>query len=253
MRCQRVNLATVNTFWSADVPFIPLFGTDHLLYIGIMMVALIGLLSGRSWVRAHAEGLRWTFLGISSAQVVTLYAWYFLETGFDAAEALPLHISRISSLLGIAYLATRRSGFMDVMFYFSLFAYFTFLLPQRIYSITHVIGWSFLISHIMNILLPIFAAVAYGWRPTLPALKRAFGWFVVYFVAILVINPLVEGNYFYQRDRPIAFFQNWPDAAFAALSLAVTFAIFWLGYGASRASIRRSDAVLTAQAPEAAH
>ncbi|HZK05422.1 MAG TPA: TIGR02206 family membrane protein [Actinomycetaceae bacterium] len=228
----------MNSFWDADVPFISLFGPDHLMYMAIMLLCLAGLIFGRRWVRAHSEPMRWVLMVISSAQFVALYLWYGLETGFDLAEALPIHISRISTILGIWFLATKNLKVLDVLFYFGLFAYFTFLLPQRIYPITHIIGWSFLISHIMTILLPIFAAVAYGWRPTIPALWRSFAWFLLYFAVVLMVNPAVGGNYFYLRDRPIPFMQDLPAIIYNSLSVIVTFAIFWIGYGISRVIVR---------------
>lgn len=229
----------MNSLWDVDTPFIPLFGTDHLLYIGIMLACLTGLLVGRRWVRRNREAMRWTLLGISLAQFLTLYAWYVFETGFDLAEALPLHISRVSTILGIAFLATRSRRVMDVAFYLGLFAYLTFLMPQRIYPITHVIGWSFLISHIITILLPVFAVIAYGWRPTIPALWRSFGWFLAYFALVLAVNPLVGGNYFYLRDRPLL--HDLPSPLYEIGSVAVTLLLFWIGYLVARAILGAAD------------
>ncbi|MDO5495364.1 MAG: TIGR02206 family membrane protein [bacterium] len=229
----------MNSFWDVDVPFIPLFGVDHLLYIAIMAVCLAALLTSRHWVRRNREWFRWVLFGVSAAQFTVLYAWYLLETGFDLAEALPLHISRASTILGMAFLATRSRRVMDVAFYLGLFAYLTFLMPQRIYPITHVIGWSFLISHIMTILLPVFAAIAYGWRPTVPALWRSFAWFLGYFALVLVVNPLVGGNYFYLRERPLL--KGLPSPAYEALAVAVTLLLFWIGYLVARAIVRAAD------------
>nr|NLD41193.1 TIGR02206 family membrane protein [Actinomycetales bacterium] len=229
----------MNTFWDVDTPFIPLFGVDHLLYIGIMLACLAALLLGRTWVRRHRERLRRVLLGTSVAQFAALYAWYVTETSFDLAEALPLHISRISTILGIVFLATRNRRVMDVAFYLGLFAYLTFLLPQRIYPITHAIGWSFVVSHVLTILLPVFAVIAYGWRPTAPALWRSFGWFLAYFLVVLVVNPLVGGNYFYLRDRPIL--AGLPSPLYEALAVSVTLALFWLGYLMANAILRGRD------------
>ena len=83
----------MNSFWDKDVPFIPLLGPDHLLYLGIMAACLVALLAGRGWVRRHSEGVRWALLVVSAAQFLTLYAWYATEFGFDPSEALPLHIA----------------------------------------------------------------------------------------------------------------------------------------------------------------
>lgn len=222
----------MNTFWDKDVPFISLGGSDHLLYLGIMAACLVALLALRGTVRRHGEPLRWILLVISGAQFVTLYAWYATEFSFDPAEALPLHISRISTILGLWFLATRDLRVMDVHFYFGLFAYVTFLLPQRIYPATHAIGWSFVISHVLTILLPLFAAIAYGWRPSVRGLWRAYAWFLVYFTTVLVVNAVVDGNYFYLKHRPVL--AGLPTPFYEGLALVVTLCAFWLGYLISR-------------------
>lgn len=222
----------MNTFWDKDVPFIPLFGPDHLLYLGIMAACLAALIAGRRWIASHAEPIRWTLLAVSGLQFATLYAWYATEFGFDLSEALPLHISRVSTILGLWFLATRNLRVMDVLFYFSIFAYFTFLVPQRIYPATHAIGWSFVISHVVTILLPLFAAIAYGWRPSFEGLRRAWVWFLVYFAVVIVVNPLVDGNYFYLKHRPLL--KGLPSPAYEILAVVVTLVGFWLGYVISR-------------------
>ncbi|GAA2179683.1 hypothetical protein GCM10009785_07270 [Brooklawnia cerclae] len=222
----------MDSSWDAGTPYITLFGPDHLAYIAGLLIVLAALLTGRSWVRRHATGLRRAILGLSVAQFTGLYLWYFLETGFDVAEALPLHISRTTTILGLVFLITRRPAWLNVQFFFGLFAYATFVLPSKIYPVTHVIGWSFFVSHTINIALPIFAGIAWGWRPTVRGLWKAYGWFLVYFVAAVVVNRLVGGNYFYLRDRPLL--KSLPSPWYELGALAATLAIFWIGYGVSR-------------------
>src|SRR5699024_7240236 len=109
-----------------------------------------------------------------------------------------------------------------------LYAYASFSYPQQIQPVDNVLGWSFWINHAVTLLLPFFAWLTEGWRPTVPALWRAFGWFLVYYAAALVTNALTGGNYFYLRDRPIA--AGWPDWAYLPGAALLTLALFWLGY-----------------------
>lgn len=103
----------MNIFWSEQAPFIKLFGLNHLLYIGIMFLLLLLLVHYRGKVKEHRETVRKVLLVISFAQQILLYSWYIFETGFDSAESLPLHISRISSLIGIYYLFTPLYNFLS--------------------------------------------------------------------------------------------------------------------------------------------
>lgn len=218
----------MNIFWSEQAPFIKLFGLNHLLYIGIMFLLLLLLVHYRGKVKEHRETVRKVLLVISFAQQILLYSWYIFETGFDSAESLPLHISRISSLIGIYYLFTKSEKAMNILFYFGLYAYGSFLVPSRVYAIYHIVGISFLVNHVITLLLPIFASIAYEWRPTLKSLFTSYGYFLLYFFFVYFLNPLIDGNYFYLKIRP--FLQTLPDNIYNPAALAATFALFCIGY-----------------------
>jgi hypothetical integral membrane protein (TIGR02206 family) len=205
---------------------------DHLIYLLLFTAALASLILNRDRIRANRKWYSYGTLVLSILQQVLLYSWYFLEMGFDLSESLPLHICRIASLLGIWYLLTKRSKVMDTMFYFGLYAYGSFLYPQRIYPVYHVIGISFIINHIITILLPWFAFIAYDWRPDFRGLIRSSVWFLIYFTFVYFLNPLIDGNYFYLKYRP--FFQDWPDIIYVPFVLAFTLCSFAVAYFIAR-------------------
>lgn len=216
------------TFWNHHEQYIPVFGADHLLYMGILLILLAWLVGSRNRIRHNPEPLRRAFFWISLLQQSVLYFWYALETGFDPGEALPLHICRISTLLGIVYLVNKHNRLMDVVFYFGLYAYGSFLYPSLVYSLQHVIGWSFLVNHAITILLPFFAYFAYDWRPERSGLRLASTLFLGYFLIVYLVNPWLDGNYFYLKQRP--FFETMPEAIYVPVLIFFTLFIFWLGY-----------------------
>lgn len=222
----------MNYFWNEDVPYIHLFDVHHNLYIVLMITLLIILIKYYKQVQLHQDIIRKWLLVFLVIQQVGLYSWYILEMGFDIGESLPLHISRISSVLCIVYLMTTKKKVMHVLFYFGLYAYGSFLYPSRVYPIYHLMGLSFFVNHAVTILLPIIAAITTNWRPTLPALFKAYGWFIIYFFFVYFLNPLIDGNYFYLKHRP--FFGYLPDTQYILLVFFATFAIFLIGYYASR-------------------
>lgn len=223
----------MNKYWDEEVPFISIFDGHHLFYIALMLILLLLMITQYDKIKEYSEQLRKGILIVSIGQQILLYSWYIFEMGFDLSESLPLHISRISSILGIIYLLTKKKKVLNVLFYFGLFAYGTFFYPQRVYPFYHVIGISFFLNHAITILLPIFAAIAYDWRPTFPAALRAYGWFLIYFVFVYFLNPLIDGNYFYLKHRP--FFAHLPDIIYVPGVLLATFLIFVLGYFLSKA------------------
>ncbi|WP_186763898.1 TIGR02206 family membrane protein [Planomicrobium sp. CPCC 101079] len=212
-------------FWSEDAAYLRPFDVNHWVYIAVLLAVFILLVRKKAFVREKRKKISMIVLTVSLFQQVLLYTWYYFETGFHLSVSLPLHISRISTLLGMVYLLTKNAKVMDILFYFSLFAYGSFLYPMRVYAIEHVMGQSFLINHIITLLLPYYARMAYGWKPAPFSFLKAYAAFLVYFAVVLIVNPLVDGNYFYLKFRP--FFKNWPELAYNTTILVVVFAGFW--------------------------
>lgn len=206
-------------------------GPDHLIYVGLLLVCAGILLLGRSMVRRHATAIRRTAAVVVLIQQCTLYGFYLLN-GAGAHEALPLHSCRIAALLALVWLLTRWRPALDVAFFLGLYAYASFSYPQQIQPVDNVLGWSFWINHAVTLLLPVFAWITHGWRPTVGALWRAYAWFLLYYAAALVANALTGGNYFYLRDRPVA--AGWPDWAYLPGAALATLALFWIGYAGAR-------------------
>lgn len=130
------------------------------------------------------------------------------------------------------WLLTRWRPALDIGFYLGLYAYASFSYPQQIQPVDNVLGWSFWINHAVTLVLPVFVWLTEGWRPSIPALWRAYGWFLVYYAVALAANAVTGRNYFYLRDRPIM--ADWPDWAYLPGAALVTLALFWVGYGGAR-------------------
>ncbi len=201
------------------------------MYILTLALAAFLLVTQRHWVRAHSQQVRATVLVASVLQQTALYGMYAL-TGWDWGESLPLHISRVSAVLCVVYLATGSKRVMNVLFYFSLFAWISFTYPQEVWPFWNLFGWSFLVNHVITLLMPVLAWVTSDWRPSKAALWRAYGWMVVYSLVALSANAVTGGNYFYQRSMPV--FGALGQPLYYLGCLAAGLVMFWLGYGASR-------------------
>ncbi|GAA4873040.1 hypothetical protein GCM10025788_09060 [Serinicoccus chungangensis] len=121
---------------------------------------------------------------------------------------------------------------MDVLFSFGLWAWASFAYPQNIQPPTTLLGLSFFVNHAVTLLLPALAWLTTDWRPSVPALWRAFGWFGLYLCVAVAANAAFDGNYFYQRERPLLPWLGQPGYLLA--SVLATLALFWLGYAVSR-------------------
>ena len=218
----------MEVMWSQHTPYIEPFDMQHFIYIGILVSTLALMIRNRDSIRENRELYGRVILGLSVFQQILLYTWYGLEMGFNLSESLPLHICRISSLLGIWFLISRNHKVLDVMFFFGLYAYGSFLYPSRVYPIYHAIGISFVLNHAITILLPWFGYIAYGWIPNKEGMKRSMILFLGYFMFVYLLNPIIDGNYFYLKYRP--FFTQWPEHIYVPFIVSFTLAGFYLAY-----------------------
>lgn len=207
--------------------YITLFNPDHIIYILGLIIIGVTLFIKRDAVKENRKMITAVILIISIFQQILLYSSYYFILDFDLGESLPLQISRVNTILGIIYLLTRNEKVFRVLALFGLFAWLSFLYPSRVYGITHPIGWSFFINHVVTLLLPFYGIIAYNMKiKTMDSLK-VFPWFVLYVAVAYFANMLTDGNYFYLKHKPI--FAGLQDIFYIPLSLVFTFALFKLG------------------------
>ncbi len=214
-------------FYAHSAPYVKLYSLEHILYLLVCFAAVFLFIRCRRSIALHRDTVGKVLLGILLfQQIFLLYGWYLLVSDVLLKEALPLELCRVSSLLTIVFLITKDKRFMDVIFYFSIYALCSLFYPKNVYHFLHVNGLSYMINHLMTVLIPIFGAIAYSWQPTWKAFRRAAVAFTVYLPIVIVVNHLTGGNYFYLVDRP---FWNGMDARlFTALAYAVTIGGFAL-------------------------
>ncbi len=218
---------SLDYFVSPDAPYLKIYTLPHILYLLFCFSAVFFFIRYRKLIREKRVLVGKIILGIILfQQIFLMYGWYLLFEDELLANALPLEMCRISSILTILFLVTGNTGFMDVIFYFSIFALCSLFYPKNVYHFLHVNGVSYMINHLMTVLTPIFGAIAYGWKPGWKAFRRAAITFTVYLPVVIVVDQLTGGNYFYLVDRP--FLNSMEAWAFDALAYGVTIVGFAL-------------------------
>ncbi len=218
----------MNTFLDPNVPYIKLFGIEHLINVVIIMSLFVLIILNRNKLKTYSKQLRTVLLILTIFQQILLYSWYALETGFDLGQALPLHLCRISTLLSIVYFITLNQNIMDIVFYFGLFAYGSFALPIAIHPLTHALGISYIINHSLTLLLPFIAWFAFDWRPKRKNLHLSIILFLFYFIIAVGANALFDGNYFYLVKRP--FLQQMNVYIYYSITLIFTLSVFSIAF-----------------------
>lgn len=207
--------------------YITFMGPHHLLYLAILLVLTILIIIMRSHIHQHFNIWRWIIFIVSLCQQAMLYGTY-LTQGFPLSEALLLHISRINSLLGIFCLLTLNTETIKIFTLLSSFAWLSFIYPSRVTPIYDPLGLSFLINHCVTVLLPY---AFYFYRPFTLS-KKDLGKtsivFLSYLILVLVINPLVNGNYFYLQSKPII--PQAPTWLYLLVSVLIALILFIIQY-----------------------
>jgi hypothetical integral membrane protein (TIGR02206 family) len=217
-------------FW-ADVPWeerLQLFSTSHILFL-LSVIFVVGLFVYKlDWVRDHWKQVRIVMLVISGIQFIVFYTWSFTELGFSLEAGLPIHLCRLSTILGLYFLMTEDRRVFHALYFMSAFAIVAIVYPSNVHPLyTHVVGYTFQISHIMILLVWIVGVFLYGYRPTYRILNTAI--LVFFFVELFVwrFNYWVgDGEYLYLRsdvNRP--FLTSWPDLAWIAFTIGLSYLI----------------------------
>lgn len=206
--------------------YIEIFGPNHLFYFIVLIIFTALLFTNQTYIRKHSNTISKVIVVISILQQFLLYGSYALLGEFTLQESLPFHISRINTILGIIFLFTKSKTLFNIVAYFSVFAWLSFIVPANIEPITHPRGVSFLTNHVITLLLPFYGMIAYGYNVQASARKTVIGWFLLYFVFVAFFNPLVNGNYFYLRDKPI--FASLPNIIYYPGAIVVSIILFFI-------------------------
>lgn len=203
-----------------------ILGPSHLIYITSLALATFLLFRYREFVYEYRRKFTIGILIVSLAQQVLLYSSFAIIIDFDLSESLPFHLSRINTLIGIIYLITGNRKLQKFILYFSVFAWLSFLYPVAVQKINHPLGVSFLVNHIITLLLPFYNLITQKIRLQTGERNKVFMWLIIYTIAIYFFNPLVDGNYFYLVDKPVMGFL--PDLIYIPLMWAASYILFMI-------------------------
>lgn len=207
--------------------YIKLLGPDHLLYLGGLVFLIYLLFFKTSWIKERRALVDKVLIFVIIIQQLLLYGSYFIYTGFDLSESLPIHVCRICSLLVLTFLITKNPRVFEITTYFGLFALLSFIYPSKVYGLNHPIGYSFFICHATNFLAGSYGILIHDMKLRPGSQNRAFIGFLIYLSLVVLINPLVDGNYFYLKHKPV--FAFLPDYIYIPLVSLATYAYFLLG------------------------
>lgn len=207
--------------------YIKIFGPMHFTYIGILILFTYLLFRKRQVIYKNRKKIDLYLIGIILFQQIIMYKTYFNINGYDFSDGLPLHACRVSSILLLIFLINKNEKIAHLQAYFASFALLSFIYPSRIDTITHPMGLSFIINHIYNLLGGSYTYFAYHLDHSVKIYKKqAYILFLAYISVVLIINPILDGNYFYLKDRP--FGEMFPESLYIPITIIFIYILFSL-------------------------
>ncbi|AYW47466.1 TIGR02206 family membrane protein [Tetragenococcus koreensis] len=218
----------MDQFFNAARPEITIGGKDHFLYLFIIIALLTLLFCYQRQVKIYEKTVMWIVLLLALIQRGLSLA-YFISIGeYTLAEALPLHICRLVCLFIILQFFLQKDWLDQIIFFWGLFAYASFVYPVEISPLTHVMGITFVLLHSLNILFPLVRYFTVGFVPSFRGSLLAVVLFAIYLPLVAVFNELTDGNYFYLVERP--FFHNMASLPYFLLNFfGVSIAFLMVG------------------------
>ncbi|QGU93764.1 TIGR02206 family membrane protein [Clostridium bovifaecis] len=135
---------------------------------------------------------------------ISLYFWYASNGKLTLKEALPLYLCRISLILSIIMMFNNSRKIFDILYFWGLGGASIALIfhDTSLYPFPHYIFIQFFISHGGILISVFFMMFIYGYSPNINSLIRTSIWTLIYFMFIIPINYIVDGNYCYLRYKP---------------------------------------------------
>lgn len=175
---------------------------NHAIYLAGIAIILFLLFKFRYQIKENSGRVMLGILVFAVVQRIVSVSYYVIIGEFTVTDSLPLHICRVVCYLIIIQFFVKKEWLDQVIFYFGLFAYASFIYPVGISPAIHMLGISFFMLHSLIIVYPIFRYFTHGIIPSLKGSFQSAILFAVYLTGMQLLNNAIGSNYFYTEDRP---------------------------------------------------
>lgn len=204
-------------FFNAVRPIITIGGFDHFIYLFIIVNLFIITIRCRNSIRKYSNRVMFGILVIALLQRILSIDYYIYIENYTLGESLPLHICRLVCILIIIQFFIRKDWLDQLIFFWGIFAYASFIYPDDISPLTHILGVTFVLLHSLNILFPLIRYYTVGFVPTFRGAGVSAAIFIIYLPTMVLLNFWTDGNYFYLSERP--FLHNMNNIPYFLINL----------------------------------
>lgn len=188
-------------------PF-PLYASDHLLGLGIIILLLIMLVLNKETIKKDKRlrnCIQFLIAAVLILQQSLLYMWYVTSGNFTWGETLPLYTCRTAILFMILTLLTNNKRFFYIAYYWGLVGGIMALLTPDTsgFIFPHIMFVQFFFGHGGLLLAIVFMIAVHGFKPDKASLQGTIRFTLIYFIGVGLFNYIVGGNYCYLRHKPL--------------------------------------------------
>ena len=191
--------------YNYDGPPFELYGTGHLIALGIVAAALAFFIWG--WKNPTDAGKRRARVILFCVFLVCELSWYIwnvAEGVWTAQQHLPLHLCSLSSL-AVLYLLVRQDYRVYEIFFFIGIAGAsqTLITPEAAnFGLPHFRALQTLSAHGLIVIVFVYLTTIEGMRPTWKSVWKTLLFANIYMFLITPVNYLLGSNYMYTLRKP---------------------------------------------------
>lgn len=192
----------MQSFLDPNAQTVQIGDINHVSYLIGIAIVLFLLFKFRHLIKEYPKKVMLSVVVFAVVQRIVSASYYFLVGEFTVTDSLPLHICRLVCYLIIIQFFVRKQWLDQVIFYWGIFAYASFIYPVGISPAFHMLGFSFFMLHSLIIVYPMVRYLITGFVPSLKGSFQAAIIFAVYLTCMQLLNNAIGSNYFYTEDRP---------------------------------------------------
>jgi hypothetical integral membrane protein (TIGR02206 family) len=185
-------------------PFI-LFGTGHLIAIGLVALATILLVVlGRRSSEKTRKTIRYTLAAILVVDELAWHAWNIYVGQWSIQNTLPFHLCSVLVWLSAYMLITKNYTIYEFAYLLGIAGALQALLTPDAgkFGFPHFRAFQTMISHGTIIASAVYMTLVENYRPTWASVKRVLIGANIYMVVIFVLNFILQSNYLFIRQKP---------------------------------------------------
>lgn len=218
-----------------------LFGTAHLVALGVVFSALLAL---GVWGRRVDGRWRTAFrIGLAAILLVNEAGWHYWHLSHNVwtvQTMLPLHLCNLLVFGSAAMLLTRNKTLYEFAYFLGIGASSQALFTPGLgrFGFPHYLFFQAMTSHAAIVAAALYMTLVEGYRPTWRSLIRVAIWTNLYLVVIFVLNQFLGSNYLFIAHNPpeptlIDLLGPWPwyilsMEAIGLLIFLLLYVPFWL-------------------------